>query len=99
MNKIVVSIVAALALIAIVFTAVKNQDSRPPEAEPAPLMVAEPSSFGLSKPVKRIVYLDGACAGVVREDGSYDGDCTEASKDLPSIAYDEFFDPGRMPLD
>ena len=91
-----------LLVIIIGYVAYNSATTPPPIAE-QPSMVAVQSDdinqSGLSKPVKRIVYLDGACAGVIRADKSYDGDCTEATNDLPSIAYDEFFNQDRMPLD
>ena len=56
-------------------------------------------SSGLAKPIKRIINSDASCAGVVREGGSADGECSPESANLPTIGYSEVFPLGRVPID
>lgn len=61
--------------------------------------VAVHSLMGVSPPVKRIINHDKTCAGVVRADGTADGECPAEAANLPTITYDEVFPLDRMPLD
>lgn len=51
------------------------------------------------KPIKRIVHADNTCAGVVRSDGSRDGECSAASANLPTIPFDEALPFEGLPPD
>ncbi|MEK7462530.1 MAG: hypothetical protein AAB618_03050 [Patescibacteria group bacterium] len=67
-----------------------------------PVLILEPDSAAaghqLSSPVQRIVHEDNTCAGVVRADGSADGECPPESANLPTVGYDEILPPGRIAL-
>ncbi len=76
MNKIVVSIAAALALIAIVFTAAKNQDSRPPVAEQVVGLADIAPVPSPGKVIHVVTREDGTCAWVLLE-GGYQRACEE----------------------
>ena len=54
--------------------------------------------YQLPPPVQRIVHEDNTCAGVVRADGSADGECPPESANLPTVGYDEILPPGRTAL-
>ncbi len=53
----------------------------------------------LPKPTQVIIYDDGSCVGITYEGGSYDGDCSRADDDLPTISYHVFFNPNQVPPD
>ncbi len=66
-----------------------------PTDEPSALV----GGYQLPVPVKRMVHPDNTCAGVVRSDGSADGECPPESANLPTIQFKEVLSFEGQPVD
>ena len=102
-RKIITAAFMALAAMGIIGIAQKDSSETGAKTLPERLEADMATQFtfkealefegNFSEPVQRIINADNTCAGVVRADGSADGECPPESANLPTVPYDVAMPP------